>query len=150
MVTEPLHVSVDLTNEKVQFSGVARDNPAIICDYGPPLGDGQGYTGLELLLVSLAACSGTSVVMLLRKMKRQIAGFKVEARGIRRTQHPTAFEQIFLDFVVDSPDCEESDIEKAIQLSEETLCPVWAMLKNNVEVIATCRLTVTGGMPEIA
>jgi uncharacterized OsmC-like protein len=28
----------------------------------------------------------------------------------------------------------DADVEKAIQLSEETVCPVWAMLKNNVEI----------------
>jgi putative redox protein len=134
-MTEQLEVTLNLTNQKLQFTGVARSNPAIICDYFPPLGDGQGYTGLELLLMSLATCSGSTIVPLLRKMRKTISGFTVHAKGIRRDQHPTSFEKIFLKFTVHSQDVADADIQKAIRLSEETYCPVWAMLKNNVEVI---------------
>ncbi len=134
-MAEQLEVAVHLTNQKVQFTGVSRSNPAVTFDYDPPLGDGQGYTGLEMLLMSLAACSGTTIVSLLRKMGKSISGFKVNAKGIRRDQHPTSLQKIFLEFVLNSEDTGESDIQKAIQLSEETYCPVWAMLKNNVEII---------------
>ncbi len=134
-MAEQLEVTVHLTNQKVQFTGASRSNPAVTFDYDPPLGDGQGYTGLEMLLMSLAACSGTTIVSLLRKMGKSISGFKVNAKGIRRDQHPTSLQKIFLEFVLNSEDTGESDIQKAIQLSEETYCPVWAMLKNNVEII---------------
>ena len=133
-MAEEVEVTVNLTNQKVQFSGVAGFNPAVICDYKPPLGDGTGYTGLELLLLSLAACSGTSILFLLRKMQKNVTGFEIHATGIRREQHPMSFVKIDLEFTLHSPDTEDADLRKAIQLSEETYCPVWAMLKNNVEV----------------
>ncbi|MDY7037235.1 MAG: OsmC family protein [Thermodesulfobacteriota bacterium] len=134
-MTDLLEIEVTLTNDKVQFTGVSKSNPAITFDYNPPLGDGQGYTGLELLLMSFAACSGTTIVALLRDMGKNISGFKVNAKGIRRDQHPTSFEKIILDFMLHSHNAEDADFQKAIQLSEESFCPVWAMLKNNVEVI---------------
>jgi putative redox protein len=31
-------------------------------------------------------------------------------------------------------------MQRAIRLSEETFCPVWAMLKNNVEIITEHRI----------
>lgn len=131
-----LEVSVDLTNEKVQFiTEATRTNSAIIIDYIPPLGDGQGYMPLELLLISLASCSGATVATLLRKMKKSISGFKVKAKGIRREQHPTSFQKIILEFEINSEDIQNAEVEKAIKLSEETYCPVWAMLKNTVEII---------------
>ncbi len=139
-MAEQLEATVNLTNQKVQFTGVSRSNPAIICDYNPPLGDGQGYTGLELLLISLAACSGTSILALLRNMGKNISGFNVNAKGIRRDKHPTSFQKIFLEFILNSQDTGESEIQKAIQLSEETYCPVWNMLKNNVEIITEYRI----------
>jgi putative redox protein len=135
-----MEVSVDLTNEKVQFSGVSRSNPAITIDCKPPLGDGEGYTPLELLLMSLASCSGTTVVTLLRKMRKNISGIKVKAKGIRREQNPTSFQKIILEFVISSEDVQSSEVEKAIKLTEETYCPVWTMLKNNVEVITEFRI----------
>lgn len=139
-MAKELEVTVNLTNQKVQFTGVSRSNPAVIFDYDPPLGDGKGYTGLEMLLMSLAACSGTSVVALLRNMGKKVSGFKVMARGIRRDEHPTSFEKIFLFFVLNSEDTEDADIQKAIRMSEETVCPVWAMVKGNAEIITEHRI----------
>jgi putative redox protein len=136
----PLSVAVELVNEKVRFSGVARGLPPLSADYFPPLGDAQGYTGLELLLLSLAACSATAVVPLLRRMKKTVASFRVNASGVRRSQHPTSFERIDIEFVLGSPDAALADLQEAVQLSEKTFCPVWAMLKGNVEIVAALRV----------
>lgn len=133
-MTDQLEVSVTLASEKVQFTGVAQSNPAITIDYVPPLGDGQGYMPLELLLISLAACSGSTVATLLRRVGKSVAGLEVKASGVRRQLHPTSFERILLEFRLTSADATGADLKKAIQISEETVCPVWAMLKNNVEI----------------
>ena len=103
-------------------------------DYKPPMGDGKGFNGLELLLLSLSGCSGTAVVYLLRKMRKQVSGFKVSATGIRRTELPIKFETITLKFNVESDNATDAEIEKAIRLAEESMCPVWQMIKNNVVV----------------
>jgi putative redox protein len=119
---------------------VAGANPSIVLDYTPPLGDGQGYLSLELLLLSLAVCSSSTIVPILRKMRKTVAGFAVKAKGIRREQHPTAFEKIWLEFDLQSPDADETSLQKAIKLSEDTYCPVWAMLRNNVEIITAYQI----------
>ena len=129
-------VSVNLTNQKVQFTGVSKSNPdrPIAFDFKPPIGDGQGYNGLELLLMSFAGCSGTAIAYLLRKMGKSISGLKVNAKGIRRDQPPIKFERVSLEFILNSKDTKDADIQKAIQLAEDSVCPVWQMVKNNVEV----------------
>ncbi len=129
-------VTVNLTNDKVQFTGISPSNPTrpIAFDFKPPIGDGQGYNGLELLLMSFAGCSGTTIVYLLRKMGRNISGLKVNARGLRRDHPPIKFEKIFLEFILNSKDTQEADIQKAIQLAEASVCPVWQMVKDNVTV----------------
>jgi putative redox protein len=134
IVSEQLEAAVTLINDKIQFSGVVRDNPAIIFDCHPPRGDGQGFTGLEVLLLSLAGCSAATVAYLLRSMKKSIAGLQVQAKGVRRDTHPTSLKTITLKFILQSPDAKNSDMLKAIRPAEETYCPVWAMIKNNVEV----------------
>jgi putative redox protein len=130
-------VTVHLGNQKVQFIGVSKSNPdhSITFDYKPPIGDGQGYNGLELLLMSLSGCSATAIVYLLRKMGKTISGLEVNAKGIRREQPPIKFEKIFLEFILNSKDTKDADIRKAIQLAEQSVCPVWQMIKNNVEVV---------------
>jgi putative redox protein len=139
-MNEPLAMVVKLVNQKVQFSGTTRSLPAVTADYFPPLGDGQWYTGLELLLLSLAACSASVIVPTLRRMKKEVVNFQVNASGIRREQHPTSFSKIVLDFVLTSPDAAAADLQKAIKLAEETSCPVWAMLKGNVEIVPQARV----------
>ena len=140
----PLSVTIELVNEKVRFSGSARGLPPVSADYFPPLGDAQGYTGLELLLLSLAACSATAVVPLLRRMKKTVAGFHVSASGMRRTQHPTSFERINIGFTLTSPDAVLADLEKAVALAEGSICPVWAMLKGNVEIVPELKVVAPG------
>ncbi len=139
-MADQMEATITLTNAKVQFTGRTRQNEAVTMDYFPPLGDGKGYTGLELLLMSLAGCSGTSVLYLLRKMGKDIAGFDVKASGTRRDQHPTCFSRIRLEFTVTSRDAKDADVQKAIKLSEESVCPVWAMLKNSCEIAAGHKL----------
>lgn len=130
-------VSVRLMNDKVQFLGISEDNPErpITFDYRPPLGDGQGYNGLELLLMSFAGCIATAVVYLLRKMGKTVSGLEVKARGVRTPPPNMKLEKIFVEFVVESADVEDADIQKAIQTAEQSLCPVWQMMKNNVEIL---------------
>lgn len=132
---EQLEASVTLINDKIQFSGVVRDNPAVTFDYHPPIGDGKGFTGLEVLLLSFAGCCASTVVHLLRTMKKNIAGFQVQAGGVRRETHPTSLKTITLRFILRSTDVKDADMRKAIRLAEETYCPVWAMLKGNVDVV---------------
>jgi len=129
-------VTVHLSNEKVQFVGLSKSNPdhPIPFDYKPPIGDGKGYNGLELLLMSLSGCSATAILFLLRKMGKTISGLTVNAKGVRKEQPPVKFEKIFLEFILNSKDTKDADIRKAIQLAEQSVCPVWQMIKNNVEV----------------
>jgi len=139
-VMDKLRATIELVDDKVTFQGSTRNNTTVKMDYFPPVGNGEGYTGLELLLVSLAGCSATSVVSMLRKMKAEITAFHVEAEGDRVETHPTVLSKIRLHFSVTSPNATQEQVIKAIQLSEETYCPVWAMLKGTCEISSTWSL----------
>ena len=130
-------VTVRLINDKVQFTGVSKANPdkPVTFDFKPPLGDGSGYNGLELLLMSFSGCSATAIVYLLRKMRKTVSGLEVQAKGIRREEPPIKLEKIFIKFILNSKDTKDTDIQRAIQLAEQSACPVWQMIKNNVEVV---------------
>lgn len=139
-MSQQLTASARLANQKVKFIGISGSKPEIVLDYTPPVGDGEGYTSLELFLISLASCSGTSIAMLLRRMRKDVSGLKINVRGDRREQHPTYFEKIYLELILESKDAENSDVEKAIKLSEESICPVWNMIKNNVEIYSEYKI----------
>jgi putative redox protein len=132
--SKELNASITLINDKLHFKATVGENEPISIDYTPPLGDNLGYTSLELLLLSLSSCIGSSVLTFLRKMRKTIEECDVYVKGIRREEHPTCFETIFLTINLKSPDTTEDDLKKVLKLSEETYCPVWALLKGNVEI----------------
>ena len=140
-MTNELEVKVDMINNKVQFSGSSRTNPEIRCDYFPPIGDAEGYTGLELLLMSLSVCSSTAIVYMLRKAQKDISAFHVHARGIRTEELPKAFHTIYIHFQLTSKNTDEESFEKIMKFTESSSCPVWAMLRNNVEIVPTFTIT---------
>ena len=132
--SKELNASIILINDKLNFTGIVEKNSPVSIDYTPPLGDNLGYTSLELLLLSLSSCIGSSMLTFLRKMKKTITGFEIHAKGIRKEDHPTGFKTIILEINLKSTDTAADDLEKVIKLSEETYCPVWSMLKGNVEI----------------
>jgi putative redox protein len=138
-----LTVNVKLVNEKVKFASIADGKTEIITDYIPPLGDGKSYMPLELFLISFATCVGGTITPLLRKMGKTINNFTISVTGERRLQHPTCFEKIILDINLTSPDTSDEDLQKAIKLSEDKFCPVWAMIRGNVDVTIKSNITLT-------
>lgn len=132
--TKELEASIVLLNDKLHFNGTVEGNEPVSIDYIPPHGDGLGYTSLELLLLSFSSCIGSGLLTFLRKMRKTITHFEIVTKGIRREEHPTAFKTIFVEIKITSPDIEEAEVNKMLSLLEETYCPVWTMIKGNVEV----------------
>lgn len=132
-------VRIKLVNDKVKFEGTSEANPLspISFDYKAPIGDGEGYNGLELLLMSFSGCCSTAVVYLLRKMKKDIKEFNLHAIGERTTNMPIKFSNIKLSINLISSDTTKEELDKCIKMAEEQICPVWQMIKNNVLVEAT-------------
>ncbi len=98
-----------------------------------------GLKPMELLLASLAACTGSVVASLLARQHQPVLGVEVEARGKRRDEHPTVFTEITLEFVVRGAGVEPSAVEKAIAHADR-LCPVWAMLKPGTPMTTTFKI----------
>jgi len=133
--SKELKASIKLLNEKLHFEGNVEGNQPVSIDYVPPFGDNLGYTSLELLLLSLSSCLGSAVLLFLRRMNKTITEFSINAHGIRKEDHPTCFKTITLEININSKDCSLDDLNKVIKMAEDTYCPVWAMVKGNVEVI---------------
>jgi putative redox protein len=126
--SKELNASVTLVNDKLHFKTKVGENEPISIDYTPPLGDNLGYTSLELFLLSLSSCLGSSVLTFLRKMRKTITRFEIHSRGIRREEHPTCFKTILL--IID------------LKSSDTSFCPVCAMIKCNVDVEIEYHITV--------
>ena len=89
-----------------------------------------GLTPLQLLLLSLAGCSSSSLMFwLTKKFKQSVSGITVRASGIRRDEHPTVLTNIALHFTFRGSSIDPQTVKDALQQSEDLICPVWSMLK---------------------
>lgn len=135
MSDNSLDVNLKLIDGKVKFCANSRNNPDLVIDYFPPVGSGNGYTSQELLLISFASCLSTTVITLLRyNMKKEVSDIKVNATGIVRETHPRALSNIEVEFIITSKDLDVSDMQRALDAAEEKLCPLWHLLKGNVDI----------------
>lgn len=129
-----LEAKIQLLNEGVKFKSVVEGKPEIITDYLPPYGDGLSVLPLELFLISFGTCAGGVISPILKNMGKQVQDLQIIVQGKRREKHPLCFEEIKLIISVTSVDVTEEDLKKAVNLAEEKICPVWAMIKGNVNV----------------
>lgn len=132
--SKELTASIHLLNEKLHFEGKVDGNQPVSIDYIPPFGDNLGYTSLELLLLSLSSCVGSAVLLFLRRMKKNISGLEIHSTGLRNEDHPTGFKSISLLLELKSSDTTSDDLDKVIKMAEDKYCPVWSMMKGNVEI----------------
>jgi putative redox protein len=142
--TKKLSVTLELSNDKVGFQGTTEGQLPVPIDYVPPVGDGMGYTSLELLLMSLSSCMATSLLLFLRRSGKTITGLRIRTEADRRTEHPTILTQIHVRYFFNSPDLAQEDFEKVLALTEEKFCPVFAMINPATQIISTCHISHPG------
>lgn len=137
--SKTLTASIKLLNQKLHFEGRVDENNPISIDYTPPLGDNLGYTSLELFLLSLSSCTGSAILVLLRKMNKSIDAFEINSLGYRNSEHPTGFNRIEMLVNIKSGNTTDEDMVKAIDLIKN-ICPVLSMLDENIKVLIEYKL----------
>jgi putative redox protein len=125
----------------MRFDGISgRAGESVAIDFAPAGEDVDGFVPLELLLASLASCSGQVVVGLLKRMGQEVKDLIVHARGTKKEIHPTVLTSIELEFEFRGGRIDGPSLEKALSLSEERFCPVWVMLKPVVPIKTAYRV----------
>ena len=91
-------------------------------------------TPMELQLVALGGCSGMDVISILRKMRQDVTAYDVRVTNVRATEHPAAYTSIDLLHAVRGRNVGESNVRRAIELSMQRYCPIYAMLHPSVNI----------------
>lgn len=126
----------------MKFDGISgRAGASVTADFAPEGEPVDGFMPLELLLTSLASCSGQVVVGLLKRMGQEVEDLVVHAHAVKKEIHPTVLTSIDLDFEFRGGRVDSASVGKAFELSEDRFCPVWVMLKPVVPIKATHRFS---------
>ncbi|MGD0831158.1 MAG: OsmC family protein [Terracidiphilus sp.] len=133
----------DLTVHAVHLGEMRVDvhvrDQVLSMDY--PASPGAKPIPLEALLSSLAACAADTLhLVLCRKMSVSVTSLQVDVKAQRREEHPTILTEIELLYRVQSKGLNPEVLERAIQVSEEQLCPVLAMLRPGTRISSSWRI----------
>lgn len=91
-------------------------------------------TPMEMLLVSVGACTAVDVISILQKKRQKVADYRVEITGERREEFPRAFIAFHIHHIVYGHDVSEQALAQAIQLSDEKYCSVAATVRPTAEI----------------
>ncbi len=89
---------------------------------------------LEMLLVSVAACTAADVQSILEKKRQVVTSYHVEISGERAPEHPKKFVKLHLHHIVHGRTVSEKAVADAIELSDTKYCSVAATVRPTAEI----------------
>ncbi|MCL4479543.1 MAG: OsmC family protein [Deltaproteobacteria bacterium] len=132
--------------EGMKFTAVSDSGHAVVLDAAKESkGTDAGARPMELLLMGLGGCTGMDVVYILNKMRKKVKSFKINIDSERAAQHPKVYTKINIEYIIEG-DMDETDVGKAVELSQKRYCSASAMLGKVAELNYTYRLIKTGSI----
>jgi len=127
------------------FIGETSSGHTVVFD-GPPEGGGRnlGPRPMEMLLLSMAACSSYDVVSILLKSRQDVTDCDVEINGERATTDPKVYTEIHLKFIISGKGIKVKSVERAIHLSAEKYCSASIMLGAMAKITHDFEIRETG------
>jgi len=128
MVDKPAVATELIWSGDLRFGAMA-GSTAILTD-----GDGAaGPSPVQLLAIALAACMAADVVDILRKGRHPLNAFRTTLTGTRASDPPRRLTSVQLHFHIHG-EVATPAIERAIALSRDKYCSVWASLRQDIEL----------------
>lgn len=84
---------------------------------------------LEMLLISVAACTAADVISILEKKRQDVRSYDVEVTGERVDEHPRKFIGFHVHHIVRGRSVSEKAVADAIHLSDTKYCSVAATVR---------------------
>ena len=116
--------------QDLSFRGGEPGGRAILIDGDNAAGPGPMVT----LLLAAASCTGSDVVVILRKMQVPFSTLSIEASGIRREAEPRRYTAIHLEYRVGGAGLDPVKVRRAIDLSLEKYCSVIHSLAPDIAI----------------
>src|SRR5674476_899786 len=113
----PTELAIHAVNRGGMIVTAGDGRHTVTMDYPMPGAESEelaGLTPLRMLLASLAACSGNSLAVLLRKMRQPVGEVEVDARGLRREEYPRVISEITLGFTVHGADVDPGTVNPRV------------------------------------
>ena len=93
-------------------------------------GEDTGPGPKRLMLASLAGCTGIDIVSILNKMKVEFNNFTIDVHAALSNEHPQIYNLVKITYKIKLAEEDKSKMIKAVQLSTEKYCGVFAMFSS--------------------
>jgi putative redox protein len=109
---------------------------------GPPEAGGEnaGFRPMELMLLGLGGCMALDVLLILRRMRQQVAAYRVKMQAERAEHPPRVYTEVRMEHVFQGETLEASAVRYAIELAESTYCSGAAMFAKTAKITNTFRI----------
>lgn len=94
----------------------------------------KGVKPSDLLAMALIGCSSYDVVEILQKQRQDLQQLRVSAESFQDDTPPWRFRRIHIHYQAVGKGIDPEKLRKAIQISEEKYCSVYATLKDAIEI----------------
>lgn len=98
--------------------------------------DTYGFRPNQLLVSSIAVCSGGVLSKIMERMRMQVDDIQLKADLDRNPDRANRIEKISLHFKITGVDLEEDRIERAINLTRKN-CPMVQSVVDSIEITET-------------
>ena len=134
-MSEKPPVLLDLTwDADLRFSGTTAGIPFVLDSASK-----AGPSPMQALAAGLAGCMAMDVVHILTKGRHELRGLTLHLVGRRADEPPRRFVAIELTFEITGPVPVEQ-AERAVQLSREKYCSVWASMRPDIAFNVTATI----------
>lgn len=107
----------------------------VIMDALPVVGgNDEGARPKELMLASLAGCTGMDVVSILKKMRVELQYFNIRVEAEMTEEHPKHYTAMHIIYEFKGEGLELEKLQKAVNLSQEQYCGVSAAYRKGMEI----------------
>ncbi|WP_246943021.1 OsmC family protein [Bacillus pinisoli] len=98
-----------------------------------------GFRPYQLMVASIAVCSGGVLRTILSKKKIVIEDMSLSADVVRNEQEANRIEKIMIHYTIKGNNLDSTQIEKAIHLASKN-CPMAQSVKGSIEIEETFEL----------
>ena len=122
-------------NRGLQFVATSGTGHSIVIDTGKENGGfDSAPSNTELVAMAQAGCTGMDVISILQKKKIKVDAFHVDVDIEPTREYPRYMKHVHIIYKVWGADIQETDVNRAVELSLDKYCIISHTLSGKAEV----------------
>jgi putative redox protein len=97
-------------------------------------GAALGFRPMELMALSVGACTAIDVMSILNKKRQDVTDLQVRVNTEKQEAHPQVWTRVMVEYIVTGRNVDPVAVARAIELSHDKYCPAQNMIEKAVHI----------------